>query len=231
MTLVERSGELLLALKKGESPAENLNYLASMPFSELKHGLADDGLKKTFWINIYNSFIQILGGNGGLEKGKKGFFTNRNIHIAEHLWSFDDIEHGILRRGKFKYSLGYVKWPFVNSKVKQLEVEKVDFRIHFALNCGAKSCPPIAFFDPDQIDGQLDLATDAFLEQDVEMDRTQNTVYVTKLMWWYLADFGGFSGIRNLLFQKGFIDSLDYKIRFNEYDWTTDLNNYRDEHF
>ena len=40
-----------------------------------------------------------------------------------------------------------------------MAVDVIDFRIHFALNCGAKSCPPIAFYSYDKINDQLDLAT------------------------------------------------------------------------
>jgi len=37
--------------------------------------------------------------------------------------------------------------------------EKRDPRIHFALVCGAKSCPPIKVYKPDNLDYALDMAT------------------------------------------------------------------------
>ena len=38
-------------------------------------------------------------------------------------------------------------------------LEEVEPRIHFALNCGAKSCPPIKTFTSTDIDNELKLAT------------------------------------------------------------------------
>ena len=54
-------------------------------------------------------------------------------------FSLDDIEHGILRRNARNHiEVG-------DSKLTHM-VDKVDYRIHFALNCGAQSCPAIAFY-------------------------------------------------------------------------------------
>lgn len=233
MSPTELSGKLLLAVKKQEPVQEYLNQLAALQWAALKEQLSNDAQRKAFWINIYNSFIQLLAveKSAVLKGEKKRFFTDQMIPLAGSLLSFDDIEHGILRRGKHKYSLGYLKSPFVDARVEDLQVDNVDYRIHFALNCAARSCPPIAFYNEDGLDQQLDLATDAYLEQDVRVDKGRKKVHVTKLMFWFLGDFGGFSGIRNLMKEKGFIDSTQYKIRFNEYDWGIDLNNYSNELF
>ena len=40
----------------------------------------------------------------------------------------------------------------------------MDPRIHFALVCGAKSCPPIKVYTPDSLEDGLDSATMAFCE-------------------------------------------------------------------
>jgi Protein of unknown function, DUF547 len=40
----------------------------------------------------------------------------------------------------------------------------MDKRIHFALVCGAKSCPPIRVYTPDELDEGLDAAAAAFCE-------------------------------------------------------------------
>ena len=78
--------------------------------------------------------------------------------------SLDDIEHGILRRSKIKWSEGYFNKLFPSKFEKENRVNKVDYRIHFALNCGARSCPPIAFYDPEKLDKQLDVATMIYLK-------------------------------------------------------------------
>ncbi len=43
-------------------------------------------------------------------------------------------------------------------------VSPVDPRIHFALVCGAKSCPPIKVYAPTSLEEGLDSATMAFCE-------------------------------------------------------------------
>ncbi len=40
----------------------------------------------------------------------------------------------------------------------------MDKRIHFALVCGAKSCPPIRVYTPEELDEGLDAAAAAFCE-------------------------------------------------------------------
>ena len=37
-------------------------------------------------------------------------------------------------------------------------------RIHFALNCGAKSCPPVKVFTGKGVEEELDVVTGAFVE-------------------------------------------------------------------
>ncbi|MFW1581992.1 DUF547 domain-containing protein, partial [Vibrio parahaemolyticus] len=65
-----------------------------------------------------------------------------------------------------------------------------------ALNCGAKSCPPIAFYDDAKLDAQLDIATKAYLIGSVTYDSNANKVYVPALLSWFRGDFGGKKGER-----------------------------------
>ncbi|MBA2423287.1 MAG: DUF547 domain-containing protein [Chitinophagales bacterium] len=47
----------------------------------------------------------------------------------------------------------------------------LNYRIHFALNCGGVSCPAIAFYKPGNIHIQLDDSMKAFLADDVKFER------------------------------------------------------------
>ena len=67
---------------------------------------------------------------------------------------------------------------------------EVDPRIHFALNCGARSCPPIRAYDGDRVDEQLELATRAYLEAETTVDPQRGRVELPGLMRLYSADFG-----------------------------------------
>lgn len=65
-----------------------------------------------------------------------------------------------------------------------------DPRIHFALNCGAVSCPPIAVYSGDDLDGQLDDATKGFLEGNTAVNTADNSISLSMLFKWYKEDFG-----------------------------------------
>ncbi|MBL0267571.1 MAG: DUF547 domain-containing protein [Chitinophagaceae bacterium] len=55
----------------------------------------------------------------------------------------------------------------------------------FALNCGAKSCPPIAYYKADQLDRQLEIATRNYFETEVTYDSLTNRVMLPVLFSWF----------------------------------------------
>jgi hypothetical protein len=168
-----------------------------------------------------------LNNNLGQYSNRRKFFSKRDIIIAGKKLSFDDIEHGILRHSKAKLSLGYFNKWFPGKFEHNFRVDTVDYRIHFALNCGAASCPPIAFYDPRVIDKQLNLATKNYLHQEVVYDSTTNTVTVPKLMQWFIADFGGKKGIMTILKKQELIPlCIKPKIKYKPYNWNVQLNHY-----
>ena len=102
--------------------------------------------------------------------------------------------------------------------------------IHFALNCGAKSCPPIAFYNDEVLEEQLELATKAYLTSETEYDSSANIIHLPKLMSWFRADFGGVKGMLDILKKYGIIQPVSKpKIKFKDYDWTLQLSNYKTE--
>lgn len=64
----------------------------------------------------------------------------------------------------------------------------LDPRIHFALNCGANSCPPIGVYSGHQLQRQLQVASNSFLESTVSVGT--ESVTLSKLLLWYRSDFG-----------------------------------------
>jgi len=135
-------------------------------------------------------------------------------------------EHGILRRYRYKYSLGYFSNLFASKFVKKHAVEKLDYRIHFALNCGAESCPPIAFYNVKDIDEQLTKATQEFLEVESDFDDQKKIVFTTALFKWFYADFGGNNGVKKIYKEQLNRDISNYKIKFKKYSWEDNLNNF-----
>jgi hypothetical protein len=50
------------------------------------------------------------------------------------------------------------------------------FVTDFALNCGAKSCPPLRTFSFENIENELDFAAESFIDEDVIIDLSKRQV-------------------------------------------------------
>ena len=138
--------------------------------------------RMAFFINVYNALIvhaTIVKGVPDNALKRLKFFDEAKYDIGGLQYSANDIEHGVLRSnrpspaaigvllGKPELSRG----PFKNGDARrECCITPMDPRIHFALVCGAKSCPPIRVFKGEEIDEQLEDATFAFIEGDVEVD-------------------------------------------------------------
>ena len=225
---IKLSQELLYAAKTEEPTNRFEEELASASKQELATQMKTDAERKAFWLNIYNAFTQI-----GLQKQpeeykkRNKFFTKRFIRIAGEEISLDLVEHGILRKSKEKYSLGYFNKLFKTNFEKQFRVDKLDYRVHFAMNCGAKSCPPIAFYKPEQIDRQLDLATKVYLKNEVEFNSKDITVIVPAILSWFRRDFDGKKGIIKMLREQKLItEDVSPRIRWKKYNWDLYLKNF-----
>jgi hypothetical protein len=224
------SQQLLLAAKTGE-PTDSLStVLAKLSFQELQEQLSSYEKGKAFWINVYNAYTQILLVNDAdAYKHRNRFFGNKQILIAGKKLSLDFIEHRIIRHSQWKWGLGYIGILFPSKFEKQVRLHKKDYRIHFALNCGAKSCPPIAFYDPLKINEQLKVAEKSFLKNEIAFREVENKVEVSKIFSWFLGDFGGKKGIRNILIKQNIIPpGSKPSIVFKQYDWNLALKSYSD---
>jgi hypothetical protein len=184
-----------------------------------------DDAKKCFWINIYNSFYQIIvnRSNGNAT----GIYKRKEIIIGQTAFSLDEIEHGILRRSRLKWSLGHFANPFASKLIKSLAVDQVDYRIHFALNCGAKSCPPIAFYNLQDLEVQLNDAMHSFILSETLIDRKNKIITSSKILFWYIGDFGGTKAIRKIISKVFEIDLASYKIKYSSYNWDSALDNFK----
>lgn len=84
------------------------------------------------------------------------FYTELGYYVGPHFYSLNDIEHGLLRGKSPGISFLMCSGNGVNPVTGAPQFDKgdprlaficeLDPRIHFALVCGAKSCPPIRIF-------------------------------------------------------------------------------------
>jgi hypothetical protein len=213
--------QLLFAVKTGENTVALQEQLAHLPLGQLQQQLFTDSLKTAFWLNMYNAYTQIfLQEDTAAYARRNKFFSAKKIVVEGIRLSLDDIEHGLLRRSKNKWLMGYIGKLWPGKTEKRWRVQHADYRIHFALNCGANSCPPIAFYHPEHIDRLLQLAMTGFLKEHCHVDTTSNVVWVPKIMSWFRGDFGGKAGIRQLLILQGILPpGAKPRLRFSPYNW------------
>lgn len=221
------SEEILEAIERKEDVSIQMKTLSFANENQLAGQLGTDAQKVAFWVNIYNAYIQIiLTKDQNKYDDRSTFFKEKQINIAGKLLSFADIEHGIIRGSQHEYFLGYLKRWFVDDFEKKFRVKKRDWRIHFALNCGAKSCPPVAIYKWERLDEQLDLSTENYLKKFTSFVADEQTAYVTSLFSWFRGDFDGLDGIKQILLQYKLIPNKNVKLKTTNYDWTLDLGNF-----
>lgn len=172
------------------SPEEFEKWLDDLRIFDLR-SLSSDEERKAFWINLYNGLTNYFIISNGLKKSVwevPDFFSGLVAKIGEFSFSLDDIEHGILRQNGERKKDKPRQFKAGDAKLL-LMVEQFDSRIHFALNCGSVSCPPIAFYSAKNIDKELNLAEESFAGQEFLVDAALMEVHCSEIFIWYKADF------------------------------------------
>lgn len=224
------SQALLENIKNEKDYSTEIKRLEKSNLKDLTDQLKTDKQKLTFWINIYNAFIQIsLKENPEqyTDKNRSDFFKAERVNIAGEKLSFDDIEHGIIRSSTSKMSMGYVKKIFRPEWERKLRVEEIDWRIHFALNCGAKSCPPVAIYEVENLDRQLDLMTKSYLKEQTNYITASKTAETVVLFSWFRGDFGGLDEVKIILTNYNITPEIPENLEFKTYDWAMLLDNFK----
>ncbi|KAM9347020.1 uncharacterized protein ABDE67_011345 [Symphorus nematophorus] len=193
--------------------------------------------KLAFFINIYNALVI----HGYLRLGaptnmwqRYRFFNYVSYLIGGEVFTLQDIENGVLR-GNRKGVAQLLK-PFSKTDPRlQVALPDAEPLIHFALNCGAKGCPPIKTYTPQDIDSQLRTAAEAFLENDdgCVVDSGKREVRLSQIFKWYKADFGGtdekllkwvvehMGDSPKKTSLQGILSAGKTKVSFLPYDWSS----------
>lgn len=201
--------------------------------------------KTSFLINVYNLMIkyaQIKVGVASSNITRASFFTGVRVNIGGQLFSFHELENGLLRANAVPpYSVS--KLFTVKDPRLSLALGEVDPRIHFALNCGAKSCPPVKKFTPSDLEEELRIVAMAFCEQNenAHINEEKKQVHLSTIFKWYRADFAKSNALlpRALLpylrgEKKESLERLleknekSIKVMFNDYDWGSDASKSKD---
>lgn len=102
------------------------------------------------------------------------------------------------------YSLNSFEKHFLFHDVDR-EAKKIpkdlDPRIHFALVCAAKGCPPLWLtpFQPETLDADLTTVTENALKLPSQLKDEGRIVHLSKIFEWYEADFAAYGGVAGFL--------------------------------
>lgn len=199
----------------------------ALPLCQLED-LGDEADRLAFWINLYNSLILDAVVCYGIEGGiPLTLFQRAAYNVCGRRFSADDIEHGVLR-GNRPHPVFWLR-PFGPHDPRQRAViDDPDPRIHFALNCGARSCPPVDFYQGEKIEGQLELATRSFVQSGgVEVSPKAGVLRLSQIFRWYQGDFGGRQGVLDFVAdhwwdseEADLIRSGNLRLEYLPYDWS-----------
>lgn len=160
--------------------------------------------KMAYWINAYNAFTIKL------------IVDHYPVSSIRDLYKGNPWDVKWITLGEKKYSLNNIENDILRPQFK-------DARIHFAVNCAAKSCPPLAnkAFTGKNLDQLLDQQTRQFINNNRYNDIKSGKVKVSKIFEWYAEDFDGLIPFLNQYSAANI--QKDSKIEYAEYDWS--LNN------
>ncbi len=125
------------------------------------------------------------------DRGRWKFFGRANYLIGGLSYSLDDVEHGVLRcNAPHPYKL---QSQFSSEDARcGAALLTLDPRVHFAMVCGAKSCPPVRVFRAASVEQELHEAATTFCSDpgNVEVDAEKRTLAVSRILYWFSKDFG-----------------------------------------
>jgi hypothetical protein len=124
-----------------------------------------------------------------------------------------------------KYPLGDKRYSLDQIEKEMLYDQFKDPRLHFVLNCGAISCPPLnnKSYRPQNLEQQIEEQTRIAINDTnfVMLDTVNNQLKLSMLFKWYKADFEDAGGV--LLFINKYRETpvtYGYEIVYRSYDWS-----------
>lgn len=161
--------------------------------------------KKAFYINAYNAYtIKFIITKYPVKSPKDVKFSGKDM------WHFR-----MVQIGPQKYDLNQVE----NNILRRMG----DPRIHFAINCGAKSCPKLLneAYLPEKLNAQLTKVTKAFVRNTTHNTIKPKKVQISQIFEWYEDDFkeNGETVIKFLNKYGTVTVESGAKVEYKEYNW------------
>ena len=178
--------------------------------------LADKNERLAFWINAYNALTI---------KGMLHFYPTTSIkkHTSV-LWGFHFFDDVRLVVAGAERSVDHIEHKILRKMQEP--------RIHFAIVCASTGCPRLraeAYTGPTVQTQLASAARDFFnTRKHFRIDRAKRTVWFSKILKWFGADFGGTDqkllryAARQVLnpADRAFLQGPDLDVEFLDYDWS-----------
>jgi len=185
--------------------------------------LNDPASRLAFWINAYNAYtLKLIRDNYPVESINDLHAGGRIVgHVTKKTaW---DVSFAIA--GGTTYTLNHIEHEIIRPVFQ-------DPRVHFALVCAAKSCPPLRSeaYDGGRLDEQLDDQARVFLAQTDKnyFETDKRIAHLSKILDWYRGDFADSNeellrviapwlsdGVRESIES----DASSWKVEHTDYDW------------
>ena len=164
-----------------------------------------------FYINVYNAWtvrliltrwpdVRSIKDLGSVFQSP---WKKKIVRLFSTVTTLDQVEHGILRP-RFQ-----------------------DARVHFAVNCASKSCPPLRSepYVGARLNEQLDEAASNFINDQSRNGIKGSVLFLSKIFDWYQDDFGDLVPFLLKYADDDFKRNLkgagtDIKIKYLPYDWS-----------
>lgn len=220
MKRVNKNG--LIDYKALKEDPERLNaYLDSLnAVSEAEFKTWSEKRKIAFYVNAYNAFtLKAIIENYPIKASffKSALYPKNSIRQIDGVWD-------------------KLRWPLLGKKMTLNDIEHETLRekfkeprIHMALVCAARSCPPLRgeAYTGKKLDDQLDDQARQFLSSSkgLQIDREKAAVRLSKIFDWFKNDFddpGVIAFVKKYAQtkDKDFLETADYAVSYLRYDWS-----------
>jgi Protein of unknown function, DUF547 len=200
---VTSGGVKYAAWKSNAADVQALQTVVDGIAKEAVSGL-DKRQQLAFYLNAYNAWIlhEALAKypTASVKDTFFTFFTGKRIKVAGQETSFNALEKETIRS---KFS---------------------EPRVHFALNCASRSCPPLnrEAFSAPKLEEQFEKLAKGYVnsEKGVKYSAGSKAAELSKIFDWYKDDFKGEGGPLAFINKRRATPIPgDAKISYQEYDW------------
>ena len=171
-----------------------------------------------YWINVYNAYtIQLVNAH---EERQSIRNINKTLGVLKAMGPWKE---EMVKAGGKTMSLDHVEHEIIRKGFQEP-------RIHFALVCAARSCPPLRreAYTGERLEAQLDDQARIFIAQSPDKNRVdveRATVHLSPIFSWFKDDFGPDLGrFLARYFPDGparrLLESGKFKMVETPYDWS-----------